>query len=224
MMNCFAKWHKDEAQGLCFRDQTILQFGEHWNLLANWVLMNPGSAEPIDMEPQDALLASRQLPWFVAPNSEHYYRFSIDRLMRDLIKLYAGHYAGGVIKIYNLFNLKNQHSASALAQYQCNKAHPKMFTAIEQIQYGDAPVVIATGGSAHADPLLTAELKKYIDLATTDQLYALAKISPHRFAITKADKEDDGLVENYHPSYTFKYGNETVCIHRVNQESLMRGA
>jgi len=34
-MQCFARWNEDEQSGLCFRDQTMLQFGDSWDLLAS---------------------------------------------------------------------------------------------------------------------------------------------------------------------------------------------
>lgn len=53
---CFAKWKEDQKIGLCFRDQTILQFGDSWELLASFVLLNPGSALPIERKPYDEYL------------------------------------------------------------------------------------------------------------------------------------------------------------------------
>jgi len=208
-MQCFARWYKDEESGLCFRDQTILQFGNSWDLLANVILLNPGSAVPNDMEQQDKRLASKALPYFISPKDGHYYNFTIDRLMRDVIQLYKQSYAGGVIKIYNLFNLKSQHSGQAIKQFKSHSNHAHMLTMQEDVCYGKKPVIIATGGNAFADAILTTELKKYISLASTEQLYALTKIAEHQFAIHKAEVNDVGLIESYHPSYTFKYGNIT---------------
>lgn len=36
-----------ELEGISYRLNTILQFGDSWELLGNVVLANPGSAEPI---------------------------------------------------------------------------------------------------------------------------------------------------------------------------------
>lgn len=47
-MKCFARWEPESGSGVCFRDQTILQFGNSWKLLASFVLLNPGSALPLD--------------------------------------------------------------------------------------------------------------------------------------------------------------------------------
>jgi len=209
-MQCLARWYEDKQSGLCFRDQTILQFGDSWDLLASFILLNPGSAVPKDMEPQDDFLVAKALPYFIPPKDGHYYRFTIDRLMHDLLQLYAQSYAGGVIKLYNLFNLKNQHSGQAIEQFKAHRNHDRMLTVQENICYERNPVIIATGGNAFADATLSAELKQYIALAATDQLYALTKIADRQFAINKAQVDDDGLIESYRPSYTFKYGNQTI--------------
>jgi len=211
-MQCFARWFKDEESGLCFRDQTILQFGNSWDLLASFILLNPGSALPKDMEQQDELLGSKSLPYFISPKDGHYYNFTIDRLMRDVIQLYKQSHAGGVIKIYNLFNLKNQHSGQAVKQFKSHSDHDRMLTIQEDVCYGRKPVIIATGRNAFADAALTTELKKHISLASADQLYALSKIAEHQFAINKAEVNDIGLIKSYHLSYTFKYGNQTVLM------------
>jgi len=208
-MRCFARWKEDISTGLCFRDQTILQFGDNWDLLASFVLLNPGSAMPRDMKPCDEFLREKDMLFFVEGNGSHYYEFSIDRLMRDLLNLYAANHSGGVLKLYNLFNLKNQDSASAMEQFKANKQHPDMFTPDKDIRYGDAPVIIGAGDNAFADAALTGEMKKCIAKAKPDQLYALSKVGDHLLSFIPTKPDDDGLVSSYHPSYAFKYGNQT---------------
>ena len=39
---CFAKWHEDE-RGNAYRDGTILQYGNGWELLGNVILLNPAA-------------------------------------------------------------------------------------------------------------------------------------------------------------------------------------
>jgi hypothetical protein len=208
---CFAKWKEDQKYNVCFRDQTILQFGDSWELLASFVLLNPGSALPIDREPYDGFLESKNLPFYVNGNGCSYYRFSIDRLMNDLLGLYSKKYfSGGVLKLYNLFNLKNQNSGSAIAQFKANRHHSDMFTASEEICFDDAPVVIASGYQAFKDEALTNELQKFIALADANQLYSLSKVADKLFEIRKAQLDKNGRIASYHPSYTFKYGNSTL--------------
>jgi len=35
-------------------------------------------------------------------------------------------------------------------------------------------------------------------------------VANHQFAIIKAEPDDGGLIDSYHPFYTFKYGNQTM--------------
>ncbi len=212
---CFARWKKDNNSNACFRDQTILQFGDSWKLLANFILLNPGSASPKDeINKQNKLLEAKDLPFYINDKNNGYYEFTIDRLMNDLLKLYsAKHPRGGVLKLYNLFNLKNQHSGAAIECFKNNKHNPNMlYTTPEEIRFADAPVIIASGRKAASDETLKRELKKYIELANTSQLYSLSKSNVDRklFAIVKTEPDENGIIASYHPSYTFKYGNTTI--------------
>lgn len=86
-IKCYARW-RVEAD-LEFRDQTILQFGESWQLLATIVLLNPGSAEPepvSDKSLQDGLIS---YGLSVAGKGDGEYRsFRIDPLMCSVVKLF----------------------------------------------------------------------------------------------------------------------------------------
>ncbi|MCK5539395.1 MAG: hypothetical protein KAI69_00590 [Deltaproteobacteria bacterium] len=209
-MRCFARWEEDKTSGICFRDQTILQFGENWDLLANFILLNPGSAIPLNSEDKTQYLRSKALPFFVEPDAgERYFEFSIDRLMNDLIKLFSNSYSGGVIRLYNLFNLKNQHSEVALEQFSSNSSHAKMFANDKEIKYCDAPVIIASGSKVKKSAILKQELIKYIKLAPQSNLYKLSGIENNLFSIIKATLDESCYIDSYHPSYTFKYGNST---------------
>lgn len=152
-MKCFARWEKDREAEVFFRDQTILKFGDSWELLASFVLLNPGSALPLNEADQTEYLRSKSLPFFVEPSvGETYVEFSIDRLMGDVIKLFAREYSGGTIRLFNLFNLKNQDSNEAVEQLLSNHSHPKMFSNNQKINFCDAPVIIASGGNTNNHP------------------------------------------------------------------------
>lgn len=208
-MQCFARWEKDDASGVFFRDQTILQFGNNWDLLASFILLNPGSALPLNHESKTEYLRSKKLPYFVEPKAgESYLEFSIDRLMRDVLKLFSTHFDGGSIRLHNLFNLKNQNSGEALTQFEENKEHPKMFSSESEIKFCGAPVIVASGGNA-AGTELKIQLIKHIQLAPKKNLYALNQKTPGKFYFAKIEADASGFVESYHPSYTFKYGHST---------------
>jgi hypothetical protein len=209
-MRCFARWKNDTTANVSYRDQTILQFGTSWGLIANVVLLNPGSALPLNEIDQSDLLRSKSLPFFVEPEAgEKYVEFSIDRLMNDVLGLFSKHFDGGTIRLLNLFNLKNQHSAEAIQQSQEHYQHNKMFSPDSEICYCGAPVIIASGDGAKNNQRLTEELLRHISLASASELYALTNVDGRRFAIKRARPNENGMIDSYHPSYTFKYGNTT---------------
>lgn len=208
-MKCFARWEKDDVAGVFFRDQTILQFGDNWDLRASFILLNPGSALPKNDNNQTNYLYSKNLPFFVEPqDNEIYVEFSIDRLMLDILKLFSSQFDGGTIRLYNLFNLKNQNSGEAVKQFEENKHHPKMFAKNSEIRFCDAPVIVASGSNAYQENLKN-ELIRHIKLADQNHLYKLSKTADHQFSFLKATPDDTGFIDSYHPSYTFKYGNGT---------------
>jgi len=208
-MRCFCRWDVHSPK-LSFRDQTILQFGDSWDLIANFVLLNPGSALPLNTTNQTDFLKSKSLPFFIEPiEDEVYLEFKTDPLMKTLIKLFAGEFTGGVIKIYNLFNLKNQDSEQALKQLIQYRQHGKMFTKDAEIRFCDAPVIIASGGNVNDSTMLKQELIRHIGIASNDRLYRLGKISDKQFSILKVIANHNNMIESYHPSFTFKYGNTT---------------
>ena len=83
-------------------------------------------------------------------------------------------------------------------------------TPMESVDFYDAPVIVATGGSVHAHLKLEEQLHRYIAKASADKLYAIVRSGDKTFAVEKAVPDENGCVESYHPSYTCKYGNETV--------------
>jgi hypothetical protein len=209
-MRCFARWEKEANSEVFFRDQTILQFGDSWELLASFVLLNPGSALPLNDADQTEYLRSKALPFFVEPtDGETYVEFSIDRLMNDVIKLYASEYSGGSIRLHNLFNLKNQVSNEALDQFVANQTRPKMLTKEQDVKFCDAPALIASGGNGNNNQTLKRVLSQYISLANVENLHKIARVDKRLFSIVKAKPDEHGLIDSYHPSYTFKYGNTT---------------
>lgn len=209
-MKCYARWQNDDASGVFFRDQTILQFGSSWQLRANFILLNPGSALPINNSDQTEFLRGMYFPFFVEPeDGERYFEFSIDRLMLDIIKLFSANFSGGAIRLYNLFNLKNQLSDEAVRQIEANAAHAKMFSKSREIIFCNSPVIVASGGNAANNALLKKESIRLVGMTEPDNLFALSRVGPNNFSILRAKPNDEGFINSYHPSYTFKYGNTT---------------
>ncbi|EEF26747.1 conserved hypothetical protein [Ricinus communis] len=207
-MNCFARWRVDERLGLEFRDQTILQFGDSWDPLATFILLNPGSATPSSDIDQSGLLISQGIS-SVASLGGRYLPFSIDPLMRGIFKLFSTRYSGGVIRLQNLFNLRNQHSANARAQLNQHSDHPYIFASDAEIDFGSAPVIVACG-EISADQLLVRELSRLITLSSQNSLYQVAKEADRLYSVVAVPSPGHvQQIDCYHPSYTFKYGNTT---------------
>ena len=203
---CFAKWYQD-SDGNVYRNGTLLHFGNSWQLLGSVILLNPGSTKLLDTKPMDALL-SKYLEGF--NDHKEYYAYSLDPLMRALIDIFAQKFPhGGVIRIYNLFNIKNPKSDSAIEALKKIERNPHLFTPISEVDFKDALVIVATGDEVHADPRLENQLRRYIEKAPKDNLYTIVKKDKNLFTIQKAKPNEDGLIESYHPSYTCFYGNVT---------------
>jgi len=115
-----------EENGVIFRQNTILQFGESWELIGNIILANPGSAEPEDMidDEQSELLKDfyktyRKDDSF---NPKNWYKFRPDPTMQRIEKIFNGGYINekkelnGVIQLFNIFNIKNHNLEEAVTQ------------------------------------------------------------------------------------------------------------
>ena len=113
-----------EENNLKFRTNTILQFGNSWDLIGNIVLANPGSAEPIkklDKESENNLIQFYQQ--YKKANDfkiEKWYEFAPDQTMHRIKKIFNGEYIGmvselnGIIQLFNTFNIKNQYLEEAI--------------------------------------------------------------------------------------------------------------
>ena len=205
-VQCFAKWYEDKA-GNFYRDGTILQYGDSWNLLENIILLNPGSAVPMNDKPMNVYLKERY-SYFI--DGGIFYEFSIDPLMHSLVALFKKKYPkGGVIRIYNLFNLKNPNSGNALENFAKIGTNKYMMTPIKTVDFHNVPVIIATGENVHAHPQLEEQLRKLIAKIPEKNLYAITKQDKSTFTIEKVTPDEKGLIESYHPSYACRYGKTT---------------
>lgn len=123
-MKVYAEYFKEND--LTFRTNTILQFGNSWDLIGNIVLANPGSAEPIKSLEEDS---KNKINSFYKNYKdvntfkvENWYEFSPDQTMYRIKKIFNGEYVGekkelnGVIQLFNTFNIKNQYLEEAIQQ------------------------------------------------------------------------------------------------------------
>lgn len=122
-MRVFAEYFEED--GLKYRRNTILQFGESWELIGNAVLANPGSAEPVSKPDEESL--NHIKVFFSEYRNEkiaqdNWFEFSSDPTMGFVEKIFNGfyinenHQLNGVIQLFNTFNIKNENLEEAVAQ------------------------------------------------------------------------------------------------------------
>lgn len=127
-MRVYAEYFEEE--GLTFRKNTLLQFGNCWNLIGNAVLSNPGSARPINRVSHDLLvLISKFYKQYRERGdfkSDNWFEFSPDSTMRFVEKIFNGWYIGkrielnGVIQLFNTFNIRDQYLSKAIGKIGVN--------------------------------------------------------------------------------------------------------
>lgn len=115
-----------EENGLSFRTNTILQFGNSWDLIGNIVLANPGSATPINKISNDEAGRLKLFYNDFRNNKnfkiDNWHEFSSDQTIQRIEKIFNGSYLqknkelNGVIQLFNTFNIKNQNLEEAISQ------------------------------------------------------------------------------------------------------------
>lgn len=123
-MKAYAEYFENE--GLLYRRNTLLQFGNSWNLIGSVVLANPGSANPINQATNEALARISEFYNKYRHGEcvvqKNWYEFSPDPTMGFVEKIFNGWYVGrnielnGVVQLFNTFNIKNQNLREAVEQ------------------------------------------------------------------------------------------------------------
>lgn len=163
-----------QKDNLSYRFDTLLQFGESWDLIGNIVLANPGSAEPISKitETESSNISSffkkiRQ----ETINPNQWYCFSSDSTMNQIQKLFEGDYCdgieqrelNGVIQLFNCFNLKNPNLSEAIKLL--DKADPKLALNSAKIadSFGDKSVYFGFGQEVLNTPKLNSVAREIFE-------------------------------------------------------------
>lgn len=138
-MNVYAEYF--EENGLSFRTNTILQFGNSWDLIGNIVLANPGSATPINKVNDNEYNELNNFYKRFRNNDNlklnNWHKFSPDQTMQRIEKLFNGGYLqknkklNGVIQLFNTFNIRNQDLDEAV-NYADNKSQLMFSIGIEK--------------------------------------------------------------------------------------------
>ena len=130
--------------------------------------------------------------------------------MKNICHGFADAFPGGVIKIYNAFNLKNQHSGKALFEAEAHSKHPRLFDAMRDVRFLSAPVVFGPGKDAANIRLLREQLDRYIKLVPQEMRYGIQKVGDRQFSAERVNPE--GALHAYHPSYSCTRGNKTSFV------------
>lgn len=148
-MKVYARYIQDN--GLEYRFDTLLQFGESWELIGNVVLANPGSSSPLKnidkTETEEIAKFFNKYRKGEQIDSSEWFVFSPDSTMQQIEKIFNGFYVNGetkelngVIQLFNCFNLKNQDLENAVSQLK-NIHRDDVLTSAEITQFfGNKPV------------------------------------------------------------------------------------
>lgn len=109
-----------------YRLNTILQFGDSWELIGNIVLANPGSAKPLhgSLHPEEVNHIEQFIQNYRTDHVaiKNWYEFRPDATMLRIERIFNGWYINpeatielnGVIQLFNTFNTKNQDLEDAI--------------------------------------------------------------------------------------------------------------
>lgn len=201
-MKVYARYFSQN--GLNLRTNTILQFGESFDIIGAAVLINPGSAKPLNKplyQEQLHLLSS------ITGKFDHWQEFSIDSTMRHLEKIFDNSYIekkkmlNGIILLFNLFNLREQHLDNALKlKDNCNCT--ELFTTDKDLALMQNISKIYLGwGNTGKDETLRPYSQRIFDAVKNSQSFYINPL----FEMNKF----------YHPGYvnrSYKQNSNTINI------------
>lgn len=131
-MKAFAQFI-EYNKSIGIRKNTILQFGQSWEVIGAVWMINPGSSKPLNIPLSDSELEKLQ----GIDNNSNWHAASIDRTMGFLEKVLNGYYIGekrelnGIIRVFNIYNLRNPNVEDAMKAIEQNPNIPDLVT-IEQ--------------------------------------------------------------------------------------------
>jgi hypothetical protein len=163
-MRVFAKYFTDDVNGIEYRKNTLLQFGntddpKSWELIGSLFLINPGSAKPISDQHLEGELLNKILEFL--PNeqkSNDWYEFKSDPTMRFVESLFCDKYIQktkvltGVIQLFNLFNLRDQNLEKAIMKMEENIKNSLIISFKEDLKLiKNKPVYLGWGTKGKTD-------------------------------------------------------------------------
>ena len=205
-MKVFARYFSEN--GLNFRVNTRVQFGTSFDVIGAAVLINPGSARPIEEVDSETLPKLKE----ITGKDSDWKVFSADSTMRFLEKIFNGSYVGrpkelnGVVMLFNLFNLRDQNLENALRLK--DKCESKLlFSAEDDLTLIEkAPKIYLGWGEAGKSQGLLPYAEKIFERVKNSQSYYLkSNFSDNRF---------------YHPGYV----NRSYNTNRLTKEIVVNFA
>ena len=187
---------------MSFRMNTILQFGNSWELIGNIVLANPGSAEATDKLDDESIMNLNNFYKRYKCNqrfeSKNWHEFAPDQTMYRIEKIFGGGYIGekkelnGVIQLFNTFNIKNQYLEEAIGQIDLDSN--LLFSIGIEKYFHDKPTYFGFSKSILNNKILKSIAKDIFDNST----------------IKVKELYNNTFEENsfYHPSYINRAVNQ----------------
>lgn len=203
-MKVFARYFSDKQMN--FRRDTMLQFGDSFEVIGAAVLINPGSARPVSTVWEEDLRHLRH----ISGKDDSWNEFAPDSTMRQLEKLFSGGYLGsprplcGVIRLFNLFNLREPILDEAMRLCNDCDSH-NLFSTHEDIQalIGIHRVYLGWGASGRDEMLHPRALQIFNALSAGQKAYLNEHFDDNPF---------------YHPGYinrSYKHSEVTqTLLHR----------
>lgn len=173
-MRVYARYF--ESDGIEYRMDTLLQFGDSWELIGNIVLANPGSAAPARRIADDErkLVETfweeyRKTQYF---DQSDWFAFDVDPTMQRIEKIFNGWYVDqtdtlrldGVIQLFNVFNIKNQNLSEAIDAINSVDAESELlFSKGAHNYFDDKPTYFGFSSKVMSDSRLLSVAKAIFD-------------------------------------------------------------
>ena len=209
-MRVFAEYFEQDQ--LSYRRNTILQFGDSWQLIGNAVLANPGRAEPKqkpDIEHLNSISKFyseyRRDEEFIQDNWQE---FGGDPTMGFVQKIFNGGYIdktyklNGVIQLFNTFNIKETKPEKAIEKLekaieQVGVESDLLFSPNVERHFHDKPTYFGFGHDIFGHKLLRGVAEKIFKNSSDE----VKKIYHSEFSKNKF----------YHPRW-FSYGHKSKVL------------
>lgn len=212
-MNVYTHYQQSKDAKNGFRYRTLLQFGTSFQVIGSVVMKNPGTARPIKMVSDDAILTNLRT---FDNKSDNWYEFSADATMGCVAQLFALYYGTpvkdleGVIQIFNLFYVKEGNLGKAIEK-DAVMGFPSRFVSEEEMIDFDIsclkpPIYLGFGSLAH-NAIYAQRARRFFEISR----------DVHGMKYLNGNFEENAFI---HPLYLLRYGKNNPDCKRVLQQFL----